>query len=246
MSEISEPAAGGSALTTLPSPPDALDTPSSEVPALDVKHQEVQSRRARLRQRLRRLGWIASRPPALLRYFLRKLLWVLIRVLRAGWRHPIVSLILIIAAGLGYQGYNEYIKEEPPPPPREVYDIAPAIPPPDAAEAFLQAQREFDGAAIWDMLPEETKTNLLGQGVTKQVYAQRFLNLRANGVFFGDSVYVGGVKGTSGIDHYFYVTTLPLGNGQVTEIYQVLFIDSETGAFLGWENPIPDDLMSST
>jgi hypothetical protein len=180
-----------------------------------------------------------------LRYLLRKLLLVLVLVIRAGWRHPIVSLLLIIAAGVGYQGYNEYVKEDPPPPPREVYDIAQAIPPPAIADDYLAAQRDYDGEAIWDMLPEATQTNLLSQGVTKQIYAQRMQNLRANGVNFGDSVYVGGVEGADGINRYFYVTTMPLGNGQVTNIYQVLFIDGETGDFLGWDDPIPEELMST-
>jgi hypothetical protein len=81
--------------------------------------------------------------------------------------------------------------------------------------------------------------------VTKQIYAQRFTNLQANGVNFGDSKYVGGVEGNDGVMQYFYVTSLPLGNGQTTSIYQVVFVDGETGDFLGWDDPIPEDLMTT-
>lgn len=246
MSDISERIQGGSGVTTLETPAVATDVAAAALPVVGpTDAQSAIPFPGRMRGRLERLGWYLARPLVFLRYLLRKALWIVIRITRSGWRHPIVALLVIIAVGLGYQGYNSYIEDEPPPPASEVFDIAPAIPPPSIADSFFSAQRAYDGGAIWDLLPEETKTNLLSQGVTKQIYAQRFANLQVNGVNFGESEYVGGVEGSDSVMQYFYVTALPLGNGQVTSIYQVLFVNRESGEFLGWDDPLPEELMST-
>jgi hypothetical protein len=246
MSDLVESAVGGSAGTEVAPPGVAvLDAPANTLDVTTPVNAPRPNRRVRVRRRLRRFGWWLARPLAVLRYVFRKLLWVLVKLVQAGWRHPIVALLLVIAVGVGYQGYNDYIKDKPAPPPAEVFDIAAPIPPPAVAKQFLDAQQAFDGNAMWDMLPDEAKANMVTQGISKQTYAQGIENMQLNGAVFGDSAYVGGIKGADGVDRYFYTTQFAIAGNGSTIIYQVIYVDDTDGALLWTDNPLPDSLMST-
>jgi hypothetical protein len=191
------------------------------------------------RQRLRRT---VLAPLIFLRYLLRKVIWLVVRVFRVAWAHPLITLALFMAIAVGYQGYDRYIREEAPPPPPEQFDIVVAIPPAPAAQQYVEAEKNLDADALWDSLSEQLKTQYLSRGFTLETLRQQLDGFTTSGIRVGDSRYVGGVAGGADdgtFDHYFFVTELHFSNGQRGDLYQVIVIDPRDNKISEIVSPLP-------
>ncbi|MBX6343127.1 MAG: hypothetical protein IRY97_11760 [Thermomicrobiaceae bacterium] len=165
-------------------------------------------------------------PFAPIRFVIRRLLWLVISLVRALWRYPIVALALVLALYLGYRGYQDYLAPQPPPSTTPQYDIAPAIPPADAVVHYLQAQRDFNAEEMWQSLSGKAQAANIEQGNSLGTLRERTESLRSSGVRYGKSAYIGGYRLPQGLASYFYVTEVSNGDG-AAEIYQVFLVDTD-------------------
>jgi hypothetical protein len=165
-------------------------------------------------------------PLTLLRFLVRRAIWILIRLIRGAWRYPIVALGLALLVFLGYRAYQDYYVTKPPPPATPQFQLVEAIPPADAVLTYLKAQQTFDAKAMWDSYSARAQTQNLQQGATLQTLQQEQQSLQQEGLSFGDSAYVGGYKLNNGRAYYFYVTKVQ-ASGLNAEVYQTFFVDTD-------------------
>lgn len=174
-----------------------------------------------------RLGAVLRAPLTLLRFILRRLLWLIIRLIRGIWRHPVATLLLVVAIYAGYRGYQEFLVTPEPPPPAPEFDIAPAIPPAESVVRYLAAQHDFDADGMWATYSETAKAANLQQGSSLETLRRVTETIRSQGIKYGDSAYVGGYKTDGNRSFYFYVTTLEDPIGEKLQIYQVFYVDTD-------------------
>ena len=180
------------------------------------------------RATLARLWAFARVPLTLLRFLIRRFLWVTIRLGRGVWRHPTLTLALIIAVFLAFRGYERYLVPQASPGDPGQYTIAEAIPPPRPVAEYLSAQRKFDADAMWNTYSEQAKAANLAQGSSLQTLRQTTHQMQLQGLQFGDSHYIGGYRTEQGGSaYYFYVTGVQDPQGHSADIYQIFTADSE-------------------
>ncbi len=173
----------------------------------------------------------------LLRFLLRRSLWVIIRSGRGIWRHPTLTLALIVAVFLAYQGYERFLAPQPAPVDPGQYEIVQAIPPPLPVAEYLSAQKNFDADAMWNTYSEQAKAANLAQGSSLQTLRQTTQQLQLQGLQYGESHYIGGYQiQPGGHTYYFYVTKVQDPRGNAAEIYQIFIADSD-GKVLRVEQP---------
>ncbi len=173
----------------------------------------------------------------LMRFLLRRFLWVTVRVGRGVWRHPILTLVSILAVVLAFQGYQRFLAPPPAPVDPGHYEIVQAIPPPLAVAEYLSAQKNFDADAMWNTYSEQAKAANLAQGSSLQTLRQTTQQLQIQGLEYGDSHYIGGYQIQQGSHaYYFYVTKVRDPKGNAAEIYQI-FIADDDGKVLRVEQP---------
>lgn len=173
----------------------------------------------------------------LLRFLLRRSLWVTIRVGRGVWRHPTLTLALILAVFLAFQGYERFLAPHPAPVDPGHYEMVQAIPPPLPVAEYLSAQKNFDADAMWNTYSEQAKATNLAQGSSLQTLRQTIQELQLQGLQYGDSHYIGGYQiQPGGHAYYFYVTKVQDPKGNAAEIYQIFIADGD-GKVLRVEQP---------
>jgi hypothetical protein len=159
------------------------------------------------------------------RFVLRKLLWLVISALQQMWRHPLLTLALLVAVALGYTQY-QHRQESGTPPAEADFEIAAALPPAASVQRYLDAQRNLDAGALWDQYTDGYKTYRLNRGETLQTIQSNFDDLAEQGASFGESVYLGGHPTDSGATRYIYMTPLSSPGQGVQATLQVLYVDS--------------------
>ncbi len=173
----------------------------------------------------------------LLRFLLRRSLWVIIRSGRGIWRHPTLTLVLVVAVFLAYQGYERFLAPQPAPADPAHYEIVQAIPPPLPVAEYLSAQKNFDADAMWNTYSEQAKAANLAQGSSLQTLRQTTQELQLQGLQYGESHYIGGYQiQPGGHAYYFYVTKVQDPRGNAAEIYQIFIADGD-GKVLRVEQP---------
>lgn len=188
------------------------------------------------RRSLGRIWAFLRMPLALLRFLLRRFIWVTVRVGRGVWRHPTITLALIIAVFLAYRGYERFLAPQAAPGDPGHYEIAEAIPPPQPVAEYLSAQRNFDADGMWNAFSEQAKAANLAQGSSLQTLRQTTQQLRLEGLQYGSSHYIGGYKTQQANAYYFYVTGVQDPNGHAADIYQIFIADAD-GKILHVEQP---------
>jgi len=179
------------------------------------------------RRGVRALQMAGGRVGHAARFVLRKLLWVLFRLLRLAWRHPALTLLIALGCYVGYQQGLPYLLPPPaeaPPPPIQA---APLVQPPASVTQYLEGQRRFDAEAMWNAFSEETKAAHLAEGSSLSTFKRAIQRMHDSGLQYGESVYIGGYMLPNGLAYYFYVTEVRNEAGQSAEVYQIFVIDRE-------------------
>lgn len=165
---------------------------------------------------------------SVLRFLLRRFIWVTVRAGRGVWRHPTLTLATILAVFLAYQGYERFLAPPPTPVDPGNYEIVQAIPPPLPVVEYLSAQKNFDADAMWNTYSEQAKAANLAQGSSLQTLRQTTQQLELQGLQYGDSHYIGGYQVQQGSHaYYFYVTKVEDPQGTSAEIYQIFITDGD-------------------
>jgi hypothetical protein len=180
-----------------------------------------------IRRGVRALDAAARRVGNAARFVLRKLLWVLFRVLRLAWRHPALTLLIALAGYVGYQQALPYLFPPPVPAAAPPVQAAPLVQPPESVTQYLEGQRKFDAEAMWNAFSEETKAAHLAEGSSLSTFKRAIQRMQDSGLEYGESVYIGGFVLPSGLSYYFYVTEVGNAAGQRAQVYQIFVIDRE-------------------
>ncbi|MCL4532201.1 MAG: hypothetical protein M1582_03260 [Actinobacteria bacterium] len=97
------------------------------------------------------------------------------------------------------------------------------LPPSPVVERYLQAQTNFDGKTMWDLISDDMKNSMQATDATLQQLQQQLDAAKQQGRRYTRSIYVGGIPLGNGENVYFYVLQVdgPTGSTQVPYIYVV-------------------------